>query len=439
VWEVQTGGSDNNGGGFSVANKGATGTDNTYPTSSPVTFTSTLSAVGTTALTDSAAGFTNLMLGRAINIVGQGIYFIIGFTSTAVVTVSATLGTFATTTGVVGGAFATPGKGGSVAVANNSMYIKQGSYTITSASTNIAGGCVSWPASSGGLVGQIQGYNSTRDDYGTRPTLTASGISTFVLIAVSTKTLVANLILDGASLTSSRGVGSTGNVDNTAYKVKAQNCTNYGIMTQQANQCEATGCSTLAGIGSPFAYLCWSHDNTFHGFLQSGTFTAATHWIFCVASNNTGATSDGFQPAGNQGECVNCVAYGSGRDGFKAANASGSDLHLINCLSTNNTGQGFTVAGGHYLFNCAGISNAANVSGTPTINSGFVTLTAAPFTAAASNDFSLNNTPGGGAACRAAGIPGAFPGATMTGNHDIGAMQSRVPWQTQGLAGGLNG
>jgi hypothetical protein len=58
-------------------------------------------------------------------------------------------------------------------------------------------------------------------------------------------------------------------------------------------------------------------------------------------------------------------------------------------------------------------------------NSNFVTLTGDPFVNAAGGNFALNNTVGAGADCRAAGIPGAFPGGTTTGYLDIGAVQHR--------------
>ena len=117
LWEVQSTGSDNNGGGWSNAQKGATGVDMTQ--SAPVAFTATLSATATTTLTDSAAGFLNTMLGNVINISGQGSYCIQGFTNSSTVTVDRALGTFSTTSGVVGGPRASVGSvGGSMSGGN---------------------------------------------------------------------------------------------------------------------------------------------------------------------------------------------------------------------------------------------------------------------------------------------------------------------------------
>ena len=54
---------------------------------------------------------------------------------------------------------------------------------------------------------------------------------------------------------------------------------------------------------------------------------------------------------------------------------------------------------------------------------GLVTLSADPFTAPATGDFSVNTAAGGGAMVRAGGYPGAYPGGTTTGYKDGGAVQ----------------
>ncbi len=107
----------------------------------------------------------------------------------------------------------------------------------------------------------------------------------------------------------------------------------------------------------------------------------------------------------------------------------------MNCLSVGNGAFGFNNAGSGIfqtgLYNCAGGNNASNVN-TTNINApaiGFQSLGADPFVNAAGGNFALNTVSNGGALCRAAGTPGAFPGlATTIGYHDIGAVQSnRAP------------
>ena len=107
----------------------------------------------------------------------------------------------------------------------------------------------------------------------------------------------------------------------------------------------------------------------------------------------------------------------------------------MNCIAEDHAaGFGFTHNGndnGIYLQNCAGFdNNSGDVSlGTGNLNQnlGFVTGTASFFTNPAAGDFSLNTTSGGGAAARAAGLPGAFPEGLTTGFLDIGAAQHADP------------
>src|SRR4051812_21700193 len=70
VFEVRTAGSDYLcSGGFSIAQKGATGVDYSQQDAAQKTFAATLSAAATTTLTDSAAGFLNTYLGNLILLV----------------------------------------------------------------------------------------------------------------------------------------------------------------------------------------------------------------------------------------------------------------------------------------------------------------------------------------------------------------------------------
>jgi hypothetical protein len=440
VWEVRTTGADTNGGGFVT---GASGTD--YSQQDAAQFSGTDLVIGASnGVTSASHSFAATDVGNIIQITAgtgftTGFYQIISVAG-VIATLDRSPGTLASTGGTwaEGGALASPGKAGSGAVANNKCYIKSGTYTVTSATANIAAGCVSWPASSGGSEALIQGYGSSRNDYGTRPLIQASGISTFTLISLAgTKVRVENVIVDGASLTGSKGIANATNVSGVAYKCKALNCKSGGIATFQAILCEATGCATTGAIGSTYCFGCWSHDNTIHGFAPSGTFGSANVYVGCVASNNTGASSDGFGFNGSSASLIsNCVAYGNGRDGFRCGNGSTTQEPVINCVATNNSGFGFNVEGGSpgaIYVNCAGRSNTSGNTNTSSSGSfGFVTLSADPFTNASSNDFSLNNTAGGGAACRAAGALGTFPGGSTTGYIDIGAAQHADPVATSG-------
>ena len=79
------------------------------------------------------------------------------------------------------------------------------------------------------------------------------------------------------------------------------------------------------------------------------------------------------------------------------------------------------------FLNCATYNNTSGASHFLDTNVGGVVLTADPFVNAAAGNFALNATAGGGAACRAAGVLGVFPGALSTGYLDIGAVQHADP------------
>ncbi len=452
VWEVNTTGSDTAaGGGFSVANKGATGTDLTYPTPTITTFTSNLSAVGTTTLTCLSALFTNTMLGNVIQISGQGFFCITGFTSTTVVTVHTAMGTFSTTSGWVGGALASPAVAAANKVASNIVYVKSGTYSITSASTNVAGGCVS-DATAAGAKLAWEGYQTTRGDLGTAPILQASGISTFTIFAVVTGAgngaVIRNLTFDGASLTASKGFNNSNGLRLTCYKCTAKNCTNEGFTSTAiviCIQCIATNITggTAAFHGSIFGYASEAYSNTVPGFEFSTSNQGGA--AFCLSYNNTGASSDGFQINAAQAYLFCNTAYGNGRDGFRIVSGAANPV-LINNLAEANSGWSYSGSGTYpaaYLINNAGYNVASGNVNTAVWtgpNIGFVTGSASFFVAAGSSNFALNTTATGGALARATGFPGAFPAGTTTGYHDIGAAQHADPVKlltVQGMTGGM--
>lgn len=392
---------------------------------------------GTTTITSATAAFGTDVVGNLIYVSGgtgsitAGWYQIVTRTNSTTITVDRSTGLSAGT-GVtlhIGGALASPGQAGAIMVSGNDLWIKSGTYSITSASLNVSGGCLNPPGNaSTANTTVVSGYQTTRGDNGARPTLQASGISTFTLIDIQNNgTLVYNLILDGASLTSSRGArNNSGGNQGQLYNVKVLNCTNGGIVftgsgiTGAAFVCEVTGCSTVAAISSnnnAFCFGCWAHDNTITGF--SGVIVT-----YCISSNNTGASSDGIVLAGTQ-QAINCTCYKNGRDGIRAS--IGNNIQTaINCLSTDNTGSGFNASGSADLFvvvNPVTYNNGTAINANVLRSTGAIALSSSPFVNAASNNFALNSTSGAGASCRAAGIPGVFPGGLTTGYLDIGAAQ----------------
>lgn len=435
VFEIRTTGNDSNGGGF---NSGAAGTDRSQQDAAHITLTVAATVHTTTTQLNVPGGEFTVSSADVGNI-----YQITGGTATAGFyeitavdvpnnrwTVDRSMGTAGQTApGSMGGALASPGKFGAVPVqSGNICWIKSGTYSITSASTNIAGGCY---FNNGGGGIKMEGYQTTRGDRGTKPLIQASGISTFTLLNFNTNNahIVTNLKLDGASLTSSRGLAFRSR----AFKCEVVNCTNSAYFNSaaspMAHECIATGCSTQPAFLNVSCTDCIAYNNTVTGFDNNGQVCT---FVRCISDSNSGASSDGFLLNSSTLTQIpvvtQCVAYNNGREGFRVT--GNKSVALTNCIAEDNAAFGFlgttfTNGGSLSLYNCAGFSNASGeVSGLSTFgeNLNFQTLTGSAFTDAANQDFSLNNTASAGAACRAAGFPGVLP-IGGTGYIDIGTLQ----------------
>lgn len=409
-----------------------------------VTYTD-LASVGAGSLVSSAAKpFGKQQVGNSLIITGgtnftAGTYVISSIGALNVATVvgatAITTGVGASGTGSLGGALASIGAAGLLGVASNIYEIKVGTYTITSATQNIAAGCFKPLGGSGVSNVWVEGYNAIRGDRGTRPTLILNtGVSTTKIIDLTNNHIrVLSIIVDGHLETSSQGI--LGNASGLCYveSVKAQNCTNSGIsgLGGQWVKCETTGCTTqpaflVGSVNGPTQiYACESHGNTVPGF-QLISVTA----INCISYANSGASSDGFYSGATRYGLINCVAYGNGRDGFR--NNQQSVLAWINCIAEGNAGVGFgsdnTAGNNPLLINCAGFNNTGGNTVAATYNAsqifGFVTLTTSPFVSAGTGNFALNNTAGGGASVKNIGYPATFPAGTSSNFLDIGALQA---------------
>lgn len=416
---------------------------------------------GTTTITSVSNPFHKAMVGNMIYVTGgtgaiaAAWYEIVSDTGVGTIVVDRSTGLTAGTGATlnVGGCLSSPGQASSNSVGGSRIYLKNATYSITSASSNVTGGCMTLPSAAGGASsGGIFGYASLRTDAptgSTRPLIQASGISTFTLIILTNQVSLNNIIVDGASLTSSKGIGSSGSSGGFhAYRVTVKNCNNGGFHTVYAHECDATGCATIGAFRNcPIADNCVAWSNTFTGF---EAFTGvSSHWINCLSVNNTGASSHGFDgltSGGNNTVALNCTAFGNGGAGFLCT-ARTAEAWFENCISYGNTGNGFDTnasTGMCWMINCAAGNNAVNVNTNIGLASqiGTITLTATPFTSSGGADFSLNNTSGGGAACRAHGITGALPGISTTAYIDLGAVQHADPAMmlyTPGMAGGMEG
>ncbi len=429
VWEVRTTGSDLNGGGFVT---GSGGTDYSQQDAAQLSKTDLAAAQNSTTVTSATSGFTATMVGNLLQIASgtnfvAGFYQIVTFTNSATIVLDrapATAGAGSAGVGKVGGCLNSVGKALSGHVASNDIHVKAGTYTINSVSTNVASGCWAPTAGIAGDVTRIVGYQTTREDGGTKPSVVASGITAFTVVTMAAAVAVENVEFDGASLTTGRGIGT--NAAGSVYSCKFKNFTNAAVLAGSAlmvYNSEATGCSTSAAFQAAHFVSCVAQGNTITGFIVGSGCMA----LRCISANNTGATSDGFGISATGGEIVSCTAYGNGRDGFRIT-ALAAHNDIFNCLAVGNTGWGFNASAAVdavRMFSCAHYNNTGGgINAFITRTSGTVALTADPFISASGSNFGLNALSGGGAALRAASATTTWPGlSTTTTALDVGASQ----------------
>lgn len=437
VWEVRTAGSDTLCSGGYVT--GSAGTD--YSQQNAAQYTGTdLVLVTSTTISSATHNFVTADVGNLIQITA-GTNFTTGFYQ--IVSVAANVGTIDRSGGTsgstggtfaVGGALKSPALACSPAVTENTIWVKSGTYTISSTTSNIALGRLT----PGNQV-MVRGYQTTRGDDAARPVLQASGIATTTLVTMSNFWVnLWNIEVDGAGLTAIKGFDLSG-VENRTYYCVARNCTNNGFNRAGSGsavvRCLAAACTTqYAFSGSRFFY-CQADACTAGGFTITNSGGEALTLVGCIASNITGIGFTGGAASG----ALSCTAYACSSAGFSfTANPAG--ITLINCISYGNATYGFEtgtagVINFYQQWNCAaGNNTTANRRGTPpTVNdTSFITLTADPFVNAAGGNFALNNTAGGGAALRAAGIPGASVNGSTTSYLDVGAAQHQEPASSSG-------
>lgn len=442
AWECRTTGSDNNGGAFNVL---ASGVDYSQQNSPQYALTGvTSSGAGAVFLTASAA---SNMVGNTVRVVSGtnftvGTYEIISVSVGVSVTVDRNLTTGAGSSGVlnIGGAVATVAAITGRWVAQNIGWVKGGvDYTVT-ATTTLASGVNDIGSIS---PNQLTGYTTTRGDNG-QATIKTSTNNLALLTVAMCNVVISNFILDCNSTTTSKGMAITAGQMERGLRVVncvAKNFTSRGFSCEGSAsgsgplfwRCRATAGTSAASAG--FYVLggvyvdCLADANACHGFSFGGNNTSG-YFVRCIAAGNkTGGTYCGFYLDAALGNSLltNCVAYDNSGDGV-ALTGSYQSATLLNNILVSNGGYGidFGTAQGWQapVFNYnAFYSNTSGARNNVLAGANDVTLTGSPFTNGASGDFSLNNTAGAGAACRAVGYPGVFPGGLTTSYLDIGAAQ----------------
>lgn len=416
-----------------------------YSQNGGIAFTDLVAAT-TTTFTSTGNPIGKNMVGNIVQIVsGTGwnpalweVSSVTGTTGTAGnFSTGSTIATASSTggTGNLGGALASPGGAGLVAATSTGVqiFIKSAGgspdYTVASASNNVATGCLSLPGRNSSVASLVIGYATYRMDMGTRPKIQAgSSISTFKLITVSAFGQCVNLDVNCNSYTASTGIDISSRAEATNNVVR--NWTSAGILGTNSNGSIAIK-NFLTGGSAVAIQLCTTYRNVISGCTNTG-ITMAGGQESCIGNvvvNCSGATSDGIA-VGTDSVCVGNTIYNCGRDGIRLTNVHGrvtDNLSYGSVNSFNNLGSVNTIS----LYNCAaGAGSTANFAGIAAgQKSNCVTLTADPFVNSgatistyedAVTAFQLNNTAGGGAACRAEGI----------NSSDIGALQH------QAVAGG---
>ncbi len=417
--------------------------DYSQGTSAQFSYTDLASAGSGLLVSSVAIPFGKQMVGNALVITAgtnfnTGRYLIAsvsaGFVATVIGGGNITSGVGVSGVGGQGGALATVQKGldqmvQSGAVADTICYIKAATYNISTA------------LSCGSITGvtyenRVVGYNSVHADTpngSSRPTIATNGNGVNGLNIANTGWRIENLIFDGSVSTRGLiGCNISGKY-NTVYNCKFTGWGSPGIFINNIFLCniietEVTACCNTTGsyaidatgLGLASILNCWVHNNPATGINLTASGENTGSVIGCRVTNNTGGTSDGIY-ANYSATIKNNTVYANGRDGIRLGQAYSSiGLVLRNNILMNNGGYGinYTSAPQYKAIppidynavksNTSG--NYNNISASPHD----VLMTADPFTNAAGDDYTLNNTAGGGAVCRAVGdVP----------YIDIGALQ----------------
>ena len=457
VWEVRTGGSILNGGGFTTTGGG---TDYTLQTAAQVAFNDLLiDAADNTKCTSAGNPFTSDMVGNCINLIlSDGAWtvqrFYIVSVAAGVATCDRALGTVGATggTGNLGGALATIVDIDTTIRPGNTVYVEEGTYSTTATNT------ITCDGGAAGLEIAFIGYPSggSRTDVniieGDMPIFTSATNSVIIFsLNAATRLRFRNIKVTHTAAT--RGDGWRP-VTSAPIGITFENCVTdgcaYGWGQSSAfgrtlwNRCIArngtTGGFRSCASDSTFMH-CIAYDNAGPGFSIPAN-VAGGSFFRCISYGNTGASGHGFQNLNttqdSAGLCVfeGNVAYDNAQNGFHFAFTTGStqNIILLNNISYGNTyGYACATAGvmdgsWPHVYNNAYGSNSSGNTLNFRAGEGAITLTADPFTNAAGADFSLNSTAGGGILLRQLGYPTEIgvKGSATPHYPDVGAAESKA-------------
>lgn len=426
-WDVRTTGSDANGGCF---DPGVTypGTDYSQQDAPQVAFTDLAIGSTTTQLSSAANPFTSAHVGNCINIVsGTGFTagrYVVESVSGSVATMDRAVGTASSTGGIgnLGGSMLTIAAADAGTSSGNTLNIKAGTYTLT-ASVNIAQSTITYI-----------GYQTTHNDNGTKPLITTStdstyllntgasnnGVQTFINLSFSTgAATVGGCIWQLSGHGSNQywafnsckfsGFGNSGAID-------SSDLTPYDVHAIYVTACEFENISTQAIRASGNVSIVSVTGSYFHGNSQdvswggSGTLTLIGNIFYGATGGSVILNDQAVTIYGN-------IWYGI-TGGYAVSPSSGTVVHSFSMNVLYDYSSDFEYAGA----GTTNISSAAFASGTnayggtgsrlwPTASAD-ITLTADPFVNASAGNFTLNASVGGGAALAGQGWPKAFGSGT---------------------------
>jgi hypothetical protein len=474
IWEVESGSNDTNGGGFDsagsgtdmsqFANKNAAACSSCQSATVNISTTDAVCA-GTTALMSATANFSAALIGNFVRLNGGSGSLaavwkeVTAFTNVTTVTLDSTCAAGTGITLNIGGALATPGQCSTNMALSTAAgcWVKAGTYSIT-AMISLASG-----ATNNGMA-FMSGYTSTRGDLAfsncftaTCPVLqAAAGLAgadnAIVRFSGSPSgTVFSNAVLDCNSQTFTAGLRY-----NTAYQtasnIYAKGCSDPAFDVENVGEvcdrCTSTN-SPAAGITGGHPTVSAMHiaggdviqlyNSAFLGSTVNGAIgingACAGSYQNVVVANFTGTTADAVVCTVLEyaAELINFSIYNVTRHAFHFtlnSNVDSRPFFIRNAVISSIAGYCFIQDGtltfrapvflsDHNFCNTSGALGFYN--GWPA-GTGDVTLTAGPFTAPGSNDFSLNSTAGGGTAVKGAGFPGTV--SAGVGHLDGGSIQS---------------
>lgn len=430
-WDVSTTGNAANGGGFDPTS-GTPGTNYANQNSPQVVYTDlVIDGTTNTKCTSAATPFTSAHVGNVINIVSGT-----GFTvqrvqimsvAASVATCDKSLGTLSSTggNGNLGGALLTIAAANTLAIASNTIHIKTGTYTLTTAVV-VTQATITW-----------RGFQTTHSDYGTKPLITTATNSTNLITTSSTTGTQTwdNLSLSNTASVRANGVVQLSSHGSNEYWIfkncvfdgftKAINSDNIGanfdVIAIYVINCEIKNCS--GSQIETFTGTLWVVGSYIHGGAADGILTPANLTVERSIISANGAS--GINITGNSNVRIDSCSIANNTTKGLFGTTSSPITVITNSIFAGNASASNVYFASPASARCTDSSRNNAFYGTNTgwaASQGDVTLSASPFTS--STDFSLNATAGGGAACKAVGAPGVFPGGLTTGYPDIGAAQS---------------